>query len=103
MVEEIVEAGIQFRTHQEQAAINGGKHDEMGEAAGKIPLEEIEVAFFEKPEEDHSEQVLKNADGGKNMEETVLGIVAFEPKIIGEAKECGPQNAGNKERSEKHP
>ena len=55
MVEEIVEAGVQFRTHQEKATVNGGKHDELGEAAGKIPLEEIEVAFFEKPEEDHSE------------------------------------------------
>lgn len=103
MMEEIVEAGIQFRAHQEQTTINGGKHHELRKATYKISLEEIEVAFFKEPKEHHAEQVFKNTDWGKDMEETVLGIVTVEPKIIGKAKERSPQNSRNKERSKKHP
>ena len=103
MVEEIIEAGVQFRAHQEKATVNGGKHNELRKTTDPIALKEIEVALFEKPEEHHAEQVFKNADRGKNVEETVLGIVAIEPKVIGKAKEGRPENARNKERSEKNP
>ena len=103
MVEEIVETRVQFWTHQEQAAINGGKHDKLRETADQISLEKIEVSFFEKSKEDHAEQIFKNADRRKNMEEAILGIVTVEPEVIGEAKESGPQNTWNKERSKKHP
>ena len=103
MVEEIVEARIQFRAHQEEATVNRSKHDELSKAAYPVALKEIEEAFFEEPEKYHAKQVFKNADRGENVEETILGIVAIEPKIVGESKESRPQNARNKERSEKHP
>jgi len=103
MVEEIVEAGIQFRAHQKQASVNGGEHHELSDTTCKIALEEIEMAFFKESKEHHAEQIFENTDGRKNVEETVLGIVAFEPKVVGKAKEGCPENARNKERSEKHP
>ena len=102
-MEEIIEARIQFRTHQEETAVNSGEHDKLRNTACKVSLEKIEKALFVKPEKHHAEQVFKNTDRSKNMEETVLGIVAFEPKVVGKAKEGCPQNARNEERSEKHP
>ena len=102
-MEEIIEARIQFRTHQEETAVNSGEHDKLRNTACKVTLEKVEMAFFEEPEKHHAEQVFKNTDRSKNMEETVLGIVAFEPKVVGKAKEGCPQNTRNKERSEKHP
>ena len=102
-MEEIIEARIQFRTHQEETAVNSGEHDKLRNTACKVSLEKIEMAFFEEPEEHHAEQVFKNTDRRKNVEETVLGIVTVEPEIIGKAKEGRPENARNKERSEKHP
>lgn len=103
MVEEIIEARVQFRTHQEEAAINGGKHHELSDTTCKISLEEIKAAFFKEPKEHHAEQVFKNTDGRKNVEETVLGIVTVEPEIVGKAEKSSPQNTRNKERSKKHP
>ena len=102
-MEEIIEARIQFRTHQEETAVNSGEHDKLRNTACKVSLEKIEMAFFEEPEEHHAKQVFKNTDRRKNMEETVLGVVTVEPEIIGKAKEGSPENARNKERSEKHP
>ena len=102
-MEEIVESGIQFRTHQEEAAINGRKHHELSDTTCKVSLEEIKVAFFKEPKEHHDEQVFKNTDGRKNVEETVFGIVTVEPEIVGKAEKSSPQNTRNKERSKKHP
>ena len=61
------------------------------------------MAFFKESKENHAEQVFKNADGRKNVEETVLGVVAIEPEVVGKAEEGCPENARNKECSEKHP
>ena len=103
MVEEIVDAGIQFRAHEEKAPVNGGKHNELRNAAHIVALEEIEESFFIESEENHAKQVFKNADGSENMEETVLSIVTVEPEVVGEAKEGGPENARNKEGSKENP
>ena len=102
-MEEIIESGIQFRAHQEQASINGGKHHELSDTTCKIVLEKIEMAFFKEPKEHHAEQIFKNTDGRKNVEESVLGIETVKPEVIGKAKESRPENARNEERSEKHP
>ena len=102
-MEEIVEARVQFRAHQEKASINGGKHQELRDPAHKLPFQEIEMAFLEKPEEDHAEQVFKNTHRCKDMEKTILGIVAIEPKVIREAEENRPENSRNKESRKKHP
>ena len=103
MVEEIVEARIQFRAHQKQTTVNGGKHNKLCNTAYKMTLEEIKVAFLEKSKEHHTEQVFKNTYRSKNMEETVLGIVTVEPEVVGKTKEGRPQNARNKEGSKEHP
>ncbi len=103
MVEEIVESGIQLRTHQEEAAVNGGEHHELSDTAHPIALEKIKMTFFKEPKEYHAEQVFENTDRSKNMEETVLGVVTVEPKVVGKAEESRPQNARNKERSKKNP
>ena len=50
-----------------------------------------------------AEQVFKNTDGRKNVEETVFGIVTVEPEIVGKAEKSSPQNTRNKERFKKHP
>ena len=102
-MEEIIEARIQFRTHQEETAVNSGEHDKLCNTACKVSLEKVEMAFFEEPEKHHAEQVFKNTDGRKNVEETVLGVITVKPEIIGKTKEGCPQNTRNKERSEKHP
>ena len=90
MVEEIVDARIQLRTHEEETPVNGGKHNELRKTAHIVALEEIEESFFIKSEEYHAKQVFKNADGSENMEETVLGIVTVKPEIVGKAEEGGP-------------
>lgn len=102
-MEEIVEAGIQFRAHQKQASVNGGKHHKLGYTTCKVSLEKIEMAFFEESKEHHAEQVFKYADWRKNVEETVLGVVTVEPEIVRKAEERSPQNTRNKERSKEHP
>ena len=102
-MEEIVEAGIQFRAHQKQASVNGGEHHELSDTTCKIALEEIEMAFFKESKEHHAEQIFENTDGRKNVEETVLGVVTVEPEIVRKAEERSPQNTRNKERSKEHP
>ena len=102
-MEEIVESGIQFRPHQEETAINGGKHHKLSKATYPITLEKIEMAFFEESKEHHAEQVFKYADWRKNVEETVLGVITVEPEIVRKAEERSPQNTRNKERSKEHP
>ena len=102
-MEEIIETGVQLRAHQEKASVNGGKHNELSKATYPVALEKIEMTFFEKSEKHHTEQIFKNADRGKNVEESILGIITVKPEIIGEAKESRPENSWNKECSEKDP
>ena len=102
-MEEIIEARIQFRTHQEETAVNSGEHDKLRNTACKVSLEKVEMAFFEEPEKHHAEQVFKNTHRCKDMEKTILGIVAIEPKVIREAEENRPENSRNKESRKKHP
>ena len=103
MVEEIVETGIQFRAHQEKATINSGKHNKLGQTTHIVPFEEIKITFLVNPEKHHAEQVFKNTNRSKNVEETVFCIVTVEPQIIRKPKENRPENSRDKERSEKHP
>ena len=91
MVEEIVEAGIQLRAHQEKASVDGGKHYRLRNSRDIVSLEEVKEAFFVEPKNHHAEQIFKDTHGCKDMEETVLGIVTSEPQIIGKSKENRPK------------
>lgn len=75
----------------------------MRDTTCKVSLEKIEMAFFKESEKYHAEQIFENTDGRKNVEESVLGVVTVEPEVVRKAKEGCPQNARNKECSEKHP
>ena len=103
MMEEIVETGIEFRTHQEKASIDCSKHKSLGKATYKFTLKDIEGPFFIESKENHAKKIFKNAYRGKNVEETILGIVTVEPKVVGKAEERGPQYSRNKECSKKNP
>ena len=102
-MEEIVHAGVPFGPKQEQAPINGGKNHGLGNAACKFLLEEIETTLAVQAEKHHAEQVFKNSDRRKNVEETVLGLVAAEPQVVRNPEENCPQNPGDKQRAEQHP
>ena len=102
-MEEIVHTGVPFGPKQEQAPINGGKNHRLGNAACKFLLEKVEAAFAVQAEKHHAEQVFKNADRRKNVEETILGLVAAEPQVVRGSKENCPQNPGDKQRAEQHP
>ena len=78
-MEEIVHARVPFGPKQEQAAVYGGKSYRLGNATCELFLEKIKAALAIQPEKHHAEQVFKNTDRGKNMEEAVLGLVATEP------------------------
>lgn len=102
-MEEIVHAGVPFGPKQEQAPVNGGKNHRLGNAACKFLLEKIETALAVQAEKHHAEQVFKNADRSEDVEETVLGLVAAEPQVVGSSEENRPQNSGDKQRAEQHP
>ncbi len=103
MMEEIVHTGVPFGPKQEQAPVYGGKSHRLGNAACKLLLEKIKTALAVQPKKHHAEQVFKNADRGKNMEEAVLGLITAEPQVVGGAKEDRPQNPRNEQRAEQHP
>ena len=83
MVEEIVEAGVQFRTHQEKAPVNSSEHQELRGTAHESPFQEIEMTFLEESEKHHAKQVFKNSHRRKNVEKAVLGIKAIKPEVVG--------------------
>ena len=78
-MEEIVEAGVQFRTHQEKAPVNSSEHQELRGTAHESPFQEIKMTFLEESEKHHAKQVFKNSHRRKNVEETILGVVAVKP------------------------
>ena len=103
MMEEIVHTGVPFGPKQEQAPVYGGKSHRLGNTAHKLFLEEIETTFVIQPEKHHAEQVFENTDRRKNVEETILGLIAAKPQVVRGAKENCPQNPRNKERAKQNP
>ena len=102
-MEEIVEAGIQLRAHQEKASINSGKHKRLRNSRDKIAFEEVKESFFVEPKDHHAEQVFKDAHRRKDVEEPVLGIEAFEPQIVGKAKDGRPEDTRNEQGAKQDP